>query len=55
MRQDIAGIVDAWKTASGVVRFVKWSAALTTAIAALTVSMKVGADLFVAAIKESLK
>ena len=55
LNESVSGLVEAWKTASGVVRFVKWSAALATALAAITVSAKIGWNFFVHAVKESVQ
>jgi len=35
LRADIAGLLEAWRTASGMVGFVKWAAALATAAGVL--------------------
>ena len=35
MRKDISGLIDAWHTANGMARFVKWLATVATAAAVL--------------------
>ena len=42
LRADIKGLVDAWQTASGLAKFVKWVASIATAIGVIWVTMKGG-------------
>lgn len=42
LEASVADLVYAWKTASGVVSFVKWVASITTAIVALVAFVKLG-------------
>lgn len=51
----IEGLVEAWRTASGVVKFVKWAAALATAISTIYVSAAVGKDIAINSLREILK
>ena len=41
LSKEVSGLVDAWKTASGVVAFVKWMAGVVTAIGILWAALKV--------------
>lgn len=45
LSNEVAGLVDAWKTASGVVAFIKWLAGAVTAASLLWAAfkMKIGA------------
>lgn len=38
---EVAGLVDAWKTASGVVAFIKWLSGLVLAIGVIWTALKV--------------
>ena len=38
---EVAGLVDAWKTASGVVAFIKWLAGAVTAVSLLWAAFKI--------------
>lgn len=40
LRTDIKGLVEAWRTASGVVAFVKWLAGISTAVGVLWAAFK---------------
>lgn len=53
--KNMAGLLDAWNTAGGVVRFVKWAAAVVAACTTLYVSLAVGKDILIHNIQESLK
>jgi hypothetical protein len=46
LSREVSGLVDAWKTASGVVAFVKWLAGAVTAIAILwtVAKIKIGSN-----------
>lgn len=55
LRCDIAGLLEAWQTANGVVRFVKWAAALVAALTTIAVSFSVAKDIAVHNIMDSLK
>lgn len=41
LSKEVAGLVDAWKTASGVVAFVKWLAGISAAISVLWAAFKI--------------
>lgn len=41
LSKEVSGLVDAWKTASGVVAFVKWMSGLTVAVGVLWTTLKV--------------
>lgn len=41
LSKEVSGLVDAWKTASGVVAFVKWMSGLTVAVGVLWTAFKV--------------
>lgn len=43
LRQDIHGLLEAWRTASGVVKAVKWVGKLATAVAGIYALFKLGA------------
>lgn len=55
LRCDIAGLLEAWQTANGVVRFVKWSAALVAALTTIAVSVSVAKDIAVHNFMDHLK
>ena len=40
VRKDIKDLLDAWNTATGVVRFVKWLSTLVTALAVIFAAIK---------------
>lgn len=40
LEKSVAGLVEAWNTASGVVKFVKWMASIATAIGILIAAFK---------------
>lgn len=42
IKTSVADLVNAWRTANGVVSFVKWLASIATAIAALVIFVKTG-------------
>jgi hypothetical protein len=42
LRGDIKGLVEAWQTASGLAKFVKWVASIATAVGVIWVMMKGG-------------
>lgn len=42
MRDDIRGLLDAWRTASGVVKAVKWVGKLAAAITTIYALIKLG-------------
>jgi len=42
LRQDVRGLLEAWRTAQGVVRFVKWVGAMATGITAIWALVKMG-------------
>lgn len=41
LSKEVSGLVDAWKTASGVVAFVKWMSGLTVAVGVLWTTLKI--------------
>lgn len=41
LSKEVSGLVDAWKTASGVVAFIKWLAGIVTAVGILWAAFKV--------------
>jgi hypothetical protein len=43
LRGDIQGLLEAWRTASGVVKAVKWVGKIATAVAAIYALFKLGA------------
>lgn len=51
----LQGLLDAWNTAHGVVRFVKWAAALVAALTTLFVSVSVAKDIALHNLHEALK
>lgn len=55
LRGDIAGLLEAWNTANGVVKFVKWIAALVAAFSTIYVACAVGKDIVIHNLQESLK
>ena len=43
LETSVSGLVEAWKTANGVVSFIKWVAGLATAVVAVIAFIKLGA------------
>lgn len=41
LSNEVAGLVDAWKTASGVVAFIKWLSGLVVAVGIIWTAMKI--------------
>jgi len=41
LSKEVAGLVDAWKTASGVVAFIKWLSGIVVAVGVLWTAFKV--------------
>ena len=41
LSQDVQGLVDAWKTASGVVAFIKWLSGIVIAVSVLWAAFRV--------------
>jgi uncharacterized protein YukE len=42
LRSDISALLDAWRTAQGLVRFVKWVGSLATAATAIYALLRMG-------------
>jgi hypothetical protein len=42
LRNDISALLDAWRTAQGLVRFVKWAGSLATAATAIYALLRMG-------------
>lgn len=42
LRQDVQDLLDAWRTAKGIVGFVKWSGGIAAAISAIWAAIKLG-------------
>ena len=55
LRCEIAGLLEAWRTANGVVKFVKWAAALVAALTTIGVSVSVAKDMALHDIIEAIK
>jgi len=41
LSNEVAGLVDAWKTASGVVAFIKWMSGLVVAVGIIWTALKI--------------
>ena len=41
LSKEVSGLVDAWKTASGVVAFIKWLAGVVTAVGIIWAAFKI--------------
>jgi len=55
LRCDIAGLLEAWNTANGVVKFVKWIAAIAGALTTIYVACAVSKDIVIHNVTESFK
>lgn len=42
LRQDVQDLLDAWRTAKGIVTFVRWLGAIATALSAIWAIVKIG-------------
>ena len=55
LRCEIAGLVEAWRTANGVVKFVKWLAGLAAAFAVIASACAAGKIMLLDDIRQALK